>query len=216
MTILARVPPGRAGRLWLRRRLEVTRRGVDVLQRQLRILVREHDRLASVAERTRRAWESACADADMWALRACMADGRRALRPSPPADVTVRWEETMGLRHPAAATCRPAGDPPPMACSAALAEARRAARTALQAAVDHAVAREAERRVARRIAVIRQRIRALEDRWLPRLTAAIKEIDLALEEAERADAARLRRAGRAGLGPSGDRAGTEAPGHGPS
>ncbi|WP_329249005.1 V-type ATP synthase subunit D [Actinoallomurus sp. NBC_01490] len=196
MTTLARVPPGRAGRLWLRRRLKVARRGVDLLQRELRVLVREHHRLASVAERTAQTWTAACAEADMWALRACLADGRRVLRPAPPAHVTVRWEETMGLRFPVDATCTPAEDPTPMAASAALSETRKAAWTALQAAVDHAVAREAERRVSQQITVIRQRIRALQDRWIPRLTAALRQIDLAIEEAERADAARLLRIGR--------------------
>lgn len=102
----------------------------------------------------------------------------------------------MGLRFPVDATCTPAEDPTPMAASAALSETRKAAWTALQAAVDHAVAREAERRVSQQITVIRQRIRALQDRWIPRLTAALRQIDLAIEEAERADAARLLRIGR--------------------
>ncbi|MFB9836007.1 V-type ATP synthase subunit D, partial [Actinoallomurus acaciae] len=72
---------------------------------------------------------------------------------------------------------------------------REAAGAALQTAVRHAAAREAERRVAREIAVTRQRIRALRDRWIPRLITAIEHIDLALDEAERSDTARLLRAG---------------------
>jgi V/A-type H+-transporting ATPase subunit D len=211
MTSLARVPPGRAGRLWLHRRLIIAQRGVDLLQRKLRILVREHHRLVSDAERTGRDWAATCADADKRGLRACLADGRRALRPAPPAQVTVRWTETMGLRYPAGATCTPPRDPPPV-CSAVLAEAREAAGDALQAAVRHAVAQEAERRVAREITVTRQRIRALRDRWIPRLITVIEHIDLALDEAERSDTARLR---RAGSGRSGGRAGTEAPGRAP-
>ncbi|MFB9839410.1 V-type ATP synthase subunit D, partial [Actinoallomurus acaciae] len=78
MTSLTRVPPGRAGRLWLHRRLIIAQRGVDLLQRKLRILVRDHHRLASEAERTGRDWAAACADADERGLRACLADGRRA------------------------------------------------------------------------------------------------------------------------------------------
>lgn len=194
MTSLARVPPGRAGRLWLHRRLVIAQRGVDLLQRKLRILVREHHRLVSDAERTGRDWAATCADADKWGLRACLADGRRALRPASPAEATVRWAETMGLRYPAGATCTLPQDSPPV-CSAALAGARDAAGAALQAAVRHAVAQEAERRVAREIAVTRQRIRALRDRWIPRLITAIEHIDLALDEAERSDTARLLRAG---------------------
>ncbi|WP_345470465.1 V-type ATP synthase subunit D [Actinoallomurus oryzae] len=211
MTSLARVPPGRAGRLWLRRRLAIAQRGVDLLQRKLRLLVRVHHRLVSEAERTGQEWTATCADADKWGLRACLADGRRALRPASPAEVTVRWAETMGLRYPAGATCTPPPDPPPV-CSAALDEARQAAEIAIQAAVRHAVAQEAEHRVAREISVTRQRIRALRDRWIPRLIAAIEHIDLALDEAERSDAARLL---RAGSGRSGDRAGTEAPARAP-
>jgi V/A-type H+-transporting ATPase subunit D len=121
----------------------------------------------------------------------------------------------MGIRYPADATCTLPDSPPPLACSAALAETRKTARRALQAAVHHAAAHEAERRVAREIAITRQRIRALQHRWIPHLTAAIKDIDLTLEEMERADAARLLRADQAEAGPSGGHTGTEGPGLAP-
>ena len=214
MTTLARVPPGRAGRLWLQRRLAVARRGAELLQRKLRLLAMVQRRLAAEAERTGRAWETACAEAEAWGLRAALEGGRWSLRPSPPAQVTVRWTETMGIRYPAGATCTPPAGPSPLACSAAFAEAREAAWVALRAAVAHAAAREAERRVAREAAVTRQRIRALQDRWIPRLTSAIKDIGLALEETERADTARLLRAGRGGTGRSDGVRGTEASGPG--
>lgn len=93
------------------------------------------------------------------------------------AQATVRWTEVRGVRYPAEATCEPPASPSTLPCSATLAEARDAVRAALEAAVHHAAAQEAERRVAREITVTRQRIRALQDRWIPRLTAAIKEID---------------------------------------
>ena len=38
----------------------------------------------------------------------------------------------------------------------------------------------------------RYRLRAIEDRWIPRLEQALAKVSLALEEQELADAARLR------------------------
>jgi V/A-type H+-transporting ATPase subunit D len=213
MTALSRVPPGRAGRLWLRRRLDVAERGLDLLQRKLHLLAREYHRLATDADRTGREWAARCRDAHTWTLRVSVADGRRSLRPSSsPADVTVRWTDIMGLRYPVEATCTLPASPPSLPCSAALVEAQEAVRAALVAAVHHAAAREAERRVAQEITATRQRIRALQNRWIPRLTTAIKDIDLALDEMERSDTARLLRAGRADRGPSADSDGTEDPG----
>src|SRR6266566_9507160 len=75
-----RVPPGRAGRLWLRGRLQVAERGLDLLDRKLRILRREHERLALLAQRTGEAWEHACREAETWLLRAALLSGQRALR----------------------------------------------------------------------------------------------------------------------------------------
>ncbi|WP_329261034.1 hypothetical protein OG417_25530 [Actinoallomurus sp. NBC_01490] len=49
--------------------------------------------------------------------------------------------------------------------------------------------------MAQEIIVTRQRIRALQDRWIPLLTTAIEHIDLALNEAERSDTARLLQVG---------------------
>lgn len=194
MTSLSRVPPGRAGRLWLRRRLDTAERGLDLLDRKLRILRKEHERLALVAERTNAEWTAACADADAWLLRASLAGGRRSLRPAAGlADVTVRWTHAMGTGYPEDASCRLPAAPPSLACSAALVRAREAYRIAIEAGVRHAAAHEAERILAREIAATRQRIRALKDRWIPRLTAAMAEIDLALDEMERSDAARLLR-----------------------
>lgn len=195
MTSLSRLPPGRAGRLWLRRRLVTAERGHDLLQRKLRILTREHERLAREAERTNTEWAAACELADTWMLRAALAGGRRSFRPAADlADVTVHWRYSMGTGYPDHATCDLPSAPPSLPCSAALIEVRNACRAALQAAVHHAAAQEAERVLAREIATTRQRIRALEKRWIPRLTSAIAGIDLALEEMERFDAARLLRA----------------------
>ena len=43
------VPPGRAGRLWLQRRLQVARRGADLLDRKLRLLADELGRLRTLS-----------------------------------------------------------------------------------------------------------------------------------------------------------------------
>ena len=50
------MPPGRAGRLWLTRRLAVARRGADLLDRKLRILLSETARLRDAAARTATEW----------------------------------------------------------------------------------------------------------------------------------------------------------------
>jgi V/A-type H+/Na+-transporting ATPase subunit D len=113
----------------------------------------------------------------------------------------------MGIRYPSEATFTPPDAPMALPCSAAVVAARAAARTALQAAIHHAVAREAERRVALEITTTRQRIRALEKRWIPRLNRAIHAVDPALDEMERSDAARLLRAADS----AGTPGGTEGP-----
>ena len=72
-------------------------------------------------------------------------------------------------------------------------------REALSAAVDAAVALGAARALDEEVAATRFRLRAVQDRWVPRLEQAAAALDLALAEAEGADAVRLRlAAGRAG------------------
>jgi V/A-type H+/Na+-transporting ATPase subunit D len=193
------VPPGRAGRLWLVRRLSVARRGADLLDRKHRILLAETSRLADAAARTAAEWERRCADAERWLLRAAMLGGERAVRlaaDGSAADVTVSYGITMGVRHPDGATCRvPASatwDGP------ALAAAREAHGRALEAAVRHAAAAAALRAVEAETLATRYRLRAVRDRWIPRLEQALAEVTLALEEQELADSARLRLAARSG------------------
>ncbi|HZD67688.1 MAG TPA: V-type ATP synthase subunit D, partial [Actinomycetes bacterium] len=67
-------------------------------------------------------------------------------------------------------------------------------RAALAAAVQHAAATAALRTVEREVTATSQRLRAIEDRWIPRLRTTLAEVELALDELEHADAARLRRA----------------------
>ena len=187
------VPPGRAGRLWLDRRLAVARRGADLLDRKHQILLAETSRLADAAARTAAEWERCCADAERWLLRAAMLGGERAVRlaaDGSAADVTVSYGVTMGVRHPDGATCRV-----PVSATwdgPALAAAREAHGRALEAAVRHAAADAAFRAVEAETLATRYRLRAVRDRWIPRLEQALAEVTLALEEQELADSARLR------------------------
>jgi len=187
------VPPGRAGRLWLQRRLETARRGADLLDRKLRILQGELARLRESATQAAAEWDRCQADADHCLLRAGMLDGQRAIRlaaDSSFADVTISYATTMGIRFPAGATCT---IPPPTAWdSPALTAARHAQRAALTAAVRHAAAAQALRVIEAEAAATRYRFRAVKDRWIPRLEQALGEVTFAIEEQERADAARLR------------------------
>jgi V/A-type H+-transporting ATPase subunit D len=193
-----RVPPGRAGRLWLRGRLATAERGLDLLDRKLRILRREQERLRLLERRTGEELRRSCDDADRWLLRAALGGGQRGLRlgtPSERASVTIAWRDTMGIRYPAEASCAlPEPSPPPPAAAAALGPAADAYRAALAAAVAHAAATAAVRVVGEEVAATSQRLRAIQDRRIPRLQAALVELELSLDELEQADNARLRRA----------------------
>jgi V/A-type H+-transporting ATPase subunit D len=193
------VPPGRAGRIWLVRRLETARRGADLLDRKLRILRSELGRLQAAAAETAEQWDRCQADARTWLMRAALLGGERAIRLADDgqvADVRVSYAVTMGIRHPETATC---AIPPTITWdSPVLARARRAHRGALEAAAQHAAATAAVRTVDDQVRATRYRLRAVQDRWIPRLEQALAETTFTIEELERADAARLRlAAGRA-------------------
>jgi V/A-type H+-transporting ATPase subunit D len=204
------VPPGRAGRLWLQRRLEVARRGADLLDRKLRILQVELDRLRSSAAQTAAEWDRCHAEADTWLLRAALLGGQRAIRLAAAdgfADVTISYAVSMGVRYPASATC---ATPPPAAWDGpALAAARQAHQAALVAAVRHAGAAEALRVIESEALATRHRLRAVRDRWIPRLEEALVGVTFAIEEQERADAARLRLAATRRAGVLAGRTGTD-------
>jgi len=189
------------------RRLETARRAADLLDRKLKILQGELSRRRAAAAQTAARWDSCQADAEKWLLRASLLGGQRAIRlggDSLPADVTITYANTMGIRYPAQAACT---IPPPATWDGpVLAQARRAHRSALAAAIQHAVAAEALRILEDETVLTRYRLRAVRDRWIPRLEQALAEVTFAIEEQERADAARLRRAvGQADASPA-DRA----------
>lgn len=194
---LLHAPPGRAGRLWLQRRLATARQGADLLDHKLRILRTERERLALQQERTAATWQAACREADGWLLRGVLLGGERAIRLStdqPRAEVEVIWEAPMGVRYPAEANCTVPDPSPdsPLTDNAALVEARDCLRRALQAAVRHAAVEAAVRVLEAEELATRRRVRAIEDRWIPRLGEALAEVQFKLEEEEHADGVRLR------------------------
>ena len=197
MTTPRGVPPGRAGRMWLLGRLHTAERGVELLDDKLRVLRREQRRYHLRAERTATAWEAACLDAQTWQLRAALIGGRRAVRaavPAEPARVDVQWAVVMGVRHPGSAVVG-GGRPDPAAAApsnTALAHAVEAVRAALDAAAQHAVAVEAVRLIDAEVLATRRRLRAVQDRLIPRLTEALHDVEMALEELELAEGSRLR------------------------
>jgi len=192
------VPPGRAGRLWLERRLAIARRGADLLDRKRRILQHELAVTRDSAARTEREWTGSCAEAEEWLLRSALLEGQRSSRLAAPrelAEVQISYTVTMGVRHPANGAYSPPRTPAPWTAPAA-AEARRACEAALGAAVRHAVAASALRTLDAETTATRQRLHAIRDRWIPRLEEAKAALELTFDELERADAARLRMASR--------------------
>jgi V/A-type H+/Na+-transporting ATPase subunit D len=187
------VPPGRAGRIWIVRRLETARRGADLLDRKLRILQGELARRQAAAAETEAHWDRCQADAQTWLLRASLLGGQRAITLASDgqrAGVTVRYELAMGVRYPSRATCTfpsPATWDGPV-----VARTRQAHRTALAAAAEHAAATAAVRVVDAEVRATRYRLRAVQDRWIPALEQALADVTFELEEQERSDAARLR------------------------
>ncbi|RSM85157.1 V-type ATPase, D subunit [Kibdelosporangium aridum] len=191
-----RVPPGRAGRLWLRHRLDTAQRGSDLLERKLRILREDLQRLQAQALAARREWQDAVAEAETWLLRADLVAGARSLTlvTNPLADVSVHWTTTMGVYHPAKGTCTVAAVVPAIPGSSALVLAGVVYQRAAAAAVRHAVAEAAVARLTTEVSTTAQRVRALRHRWIPRLAEALARTEFELEELERAEAVRRLRA----------------------
>lgn len=197
MPTVRRLPPGRAGRIWLQHRLAVAERASYLLDEKLRLLRAERQRMGLQVERTRTDWEETAHEANRWLLRGALISGQRGVRlagPSGAAEVEVEWSYLMGVRYPSAARCTPApaepGSAPPD--NAALVSAREAHRRAVQAAANHAAATAALHVLEAEEAATRRRLRAVEDRLTPRLTQALAQIQLALEEQEHAEGVQLR------------------------
>ena len=193
-----RPPPGRAGRLWLVRRLEAAARGADVLEQKRQALVREQERLAVLLATAEDTWRRCGREAVDAGARALALAGERRLRlaaaqPREPADVSVVRRRVLGTPSPELAALR-LPEPTdlvalggPAVASAAAAHAR-----ALEAAASYAVARAAHDGVAAELAATNRRLRAIRRRWIPQHEQALARLELALDESERDDIARAR------------------------
>jgi V/A-type H+-transporting ATPase subunit D len=196
MTAL-RVPPGRAGRLWLRDRLQLAEHGLSLLERKLTLFEAERTRLRQLADTAEAVWHTACREARTWQLRAELLGGQHALRlaaPRVPAGIVLGWTTTAGLRYPGAAEVTTTPDSTAVATNTTTALAAAAHRVALGAAIRYAAAEAAVTAVERECAATRVRAQSLRHRRIPDLRAALARVELALEEQERSEAIRLRRA----------------------
>jgi V/A-type H+-transporting ATPase subunit D len=188
-------PPGRAGLPWLARRRAMATRGSDLLERKLRILLAEEQDYALRAERTEAEWSAAARDLEVWMLRSALISGERAVRlatDGATAQVEVDWRLTMGVRYPADAACTAPDSGGFQPDNSALHAASEAADRAVRSAVDHAVASSALAAIRTEIASTRRQLRALDQRWLPRLDAAQSRLLIQLDDLEHDEHVRLR------------------------
>ena len=194
-----RIPPGRAGRIWLRSRLEIAARGAALLDRKRQVLLREQQRLRAELRDAQLAWDAAAAEVEHWTARSAILDGpgRLALlarHVHGRAELEVSWSNLMGARLPAANGVVLPQAPPlsALGASAAAVLLERACRDATLAAARCAVAQRAEAEVSAELARAVRRLRALEHRWIPQHEQALAQLDLALDESQREQAARVR------------------------
>jgi V/A-type H+-transporting ATPase subunit D len=131
-----------------------------------------------------------------------MIAGSRDLRlsaPIQPASVDIAWKTVMGVRYPAEVECAlpplDADDRSPG--SVALIAARTALVDAVEAAAAYAAAVTARRVIDAEIEDTRRRLRAITDRLVPRLDAALTRLTQRLDETEREESFRRLRAASA-------------------
>jgi V/A-type H+-transporting ATPase subunit D len=194
-----RIPPGRAGRLWLVARLEIAARGAALLDRKRQALLREQQRLRAELREAQLAWNAAADDVDRWAARSAIVDGsgRRGLlarHVHDRAELELSWSNLMGARLPAVHRIE-LPEPAPLSAlgaSSATVLLERACRQATLAAVRCAVVERAEAEISEELGRAVRRLRALEDRWIPQHQQALAQLDLALDESQREQAARVR------------------------
>jgi len=198
MTVKIRgLPPGRAGRMWLVRRLDVAQRGGELLEHKLRILITEEHDFSLREERARRAWEDAVAEFDRWTLRAAVLSGERGFRlagDGTDARVDIAWRTTMGVNYPATVECSmdDSGIPTFAPDNSALVSVHKAAHAAVQAGAEYAVAATALRSVRAEVQATRRKLRAIRERWVPRLEAAKAALLVSLDDQEHEEHVRLR------------------------
>ena len=208
-----RQPPGRTGRLWLLRRLAVARRGHDVLEQKQRALRRELDRLDRLLGTVRSEWEERARASELWWQRGAVLAGERPLSLASSfvpgkAEVELVWHNALGVVYPYEATISlPLGELFPAGGSVALGYAAQMHRAALEAAVQLGATELAYRRTASELHATTQRLRAIERRWIPEHEEALRQLELALDENDREEGARVRwviRRGGGGIEPRRD------------
>lgn len=194
-----RIPPGRAGRTWLAGRLETAGRGAALLDRKRQALLREQARVRTEADSARRAWHDTLAQAELWTARATMLDGAGRLEllarhVTTPAKVELSWSNLMGAQIPTLREVAVAPLPPLSALGASTAAvlAANAWCQATRNAARHAVAQRSDAEISAELARATRRLRALQKRWIPQHEAALAQLDLALDETQREQAARVR------------------------
>jgi V/A-type H+-transporting ATPase subunit D len=194
-----RVPPGRAGRTWLVGRLEIARRGAELLDRKRQALLREQARVSAEAGAARRAWRESAASAELWSARAALLDGAGRLEllarhVDGEATLAVTWSNLMGARLPGVDLIAVPDSPPVSALggSSAAVIAARACGEAARAAARCAVAERAEVELTAELHRTARRLRALQERWIPQHQEALARLDLALDENQREQATRVR------------------------
>ncbi len=194
-----RIPPGRAGRTWLVARLQLGRRGVELLDRKREALLRERARVRGEAAEAQRAWQDAAARALLWSSRAALLDGAGRLEllarhVEGQASLELEWSNLMGASLPSAQ--RPTiPEQPPLAAlgaSSAAVIAAQACAQATRAAIRLAVAARAVQELTSELGRTARRLRALRQRWLPQHEQALAALDLALDELQREQAVRVR------------------------
>jgi V/A-type H+-transporting ATPase subunit D len=204
MPVRLRIPPGRAGRLWLRDRLASARSAADLLDHKRRELESELTRMGTIVGQRAVAWQRTMADAQRWMARTDATAGGRSLRMAAAmeptaADVALEWRQIMGVRYPTDFTV----DVPPAPAvasldgGAALTFGLDAHRRALQAAIAHAVARTAHERIRAELDRTIRRLRALKLRAIPAHQQALDRLELELDERDRAEGVSARWAAQA-------------------
>ena len=190
------IPPGRAGRMWLRHRIDTATRARATLEMKLNRLQDEHERLDRDVRQLTAQWRGEVECAEEWLLRALLQGGRHGVDLASPGlqgEVVVGWTSTMGVRHPGEAEYRPpAAESAQVDTGTAVGHARSAYRTAALTGVRLAAASDAARAVAAEVAATRRRLRALDRRALPRLSASLARLELDLEERDHAEHAARR------------------------
>jgi V/A-type H+/Na+-transporting ATPase subunit D len=194
-----RIPPGRAGRLWLRERLAAAKKAADLMDHKRRELEAELRRVRTILGERERAWRAAAREAEQWLCRADAAGAERSLRlggalVDARAEVELDWRQVMGVRYAADYATRLPTEPPVSSLDGgtALAPAVASYRRAVEAAIAHAIARTALDRIRTDIERTKRRLRALELRAIPAHESALRELELTLDERSRQEAVAAR------------------------